>query len=143
MHTVEQSIVDALVALLQELPPIETAVDGRVTPFSPTELPAANVFTPKTEVNPAGAVQTDHDLAVSIVLYVAERTAQKVIRSLVAQVYAAVGEAEQDPAGPLGIPNIISINDPAKAVKCIQQGDFIGSAQIALTITYRTPRWQM
>jgi len=143
MHTVEQSIVDALVALLQELPSIETAVDGRVTPFNPPELPAANVFTPKAEGNPAGAVQTDHDLAVSIVLYVAERTAQKAIRSLVAQVYAAIGEAERDPAGPLGIPQIISINDPAKAVKCIQQGDFIGSAQIALAITYRTPRWQM
>ncbi|HBT82433.1 MAG TPA: hypothetical protein DEB35_03055 [Desulfuromonas sp.] len=141
--TVEQAIVDALVDLLQDLPEIVTACDGRVTPFSEQELPAANVFTPKVDANEAGTLQIDHDLAVSIVLYVAERTAQKVIRSLVSKVYAAIGQAERDSAGPLGLPQVISINDPSKAVKCIQQGDFIGSAQIALNITYRTARWAM
>lgn len=143
MPTVEQTIVDALVDLLQDLPEITTACDGRVTPFNDAEMPAANVFTPKAEPAPVGPSLVDHDLSVSIVLYVMERTAQKVIRSLTAKVYAALGEAEQNAAGPLGVPQVITINDPAKAVKCIQQGDFIGSAQIALNITYRTPRWQM
>ncbi|HBG07670.1 MAG: hypothetical protein A2075_09100 [Geobacteraceae bacterium GWC2_58_44] len=141
--TVEQDIVDALVALVGAVDGIETAVDGRVTPFNDPEMPAANVFTPKTETAPAGTMQVDHELAVSIVLYLTDRTAQKAIRSLVAKVYAAIGQAEQNPDGPLGIPAVISINDPAKAVKCIQQGDFIGSAQIALNITYRTARWAM
>jgi len=140
-ETVEQKIVDALVALLQGVDSIVTATDGRVTPYDVTEMPAASVFTPKSESENAGALQMDHDLAASIVLYVADRTAQRAIRSLTAEVYAALGAAENDPSGPLGLPQVITINDPAKAVKCIQQGDFIGSAQIALTITYRTARW--
>jgi len=141
--TVEQSIVDAMVDLLQNVDGIVTATDGRVTPFNDPELPAANVFTPKADTAEAGSMLVDHDLAVSIVLYLTDRTAQKAIRSLVAKVYAAIGEAETNPAGPLGIPQVISINDPSKAVKCIQQGDFIGSAQIALNITYRTARWAL
>ena len=145
METVEQKIVDALVALLQGVDSIVTATDGRVTPYDVTEMPAASVFTPKSESENAGALQMDHDLAASIVLYVADRTAQRAIRSLKAEVYAAIGAAERagetDGNGILGIPEIITLNNPAAAVKCIQQGDFIGSAQIALNITYRTARW--
>ncbi|HAM40393.1 MAG TPA: hypothetical protein DCP69_03400 [Candidatus Omnitrophica bacterium] len=141
--TVEQTIVDALVDLLQAIPDIVTATDGRVIPYSDAELPAGTVFTPKSESTAAGAVQMDHDLMANIVLYVADRTAQRTIRSLVAKVYAALATAENNPAGPLGVPQVIRIDDPSKAVKCIQAGDFIGSAQIALTITYRTARWAM
>jgi hypothetical protein len=143
VETVEQKIVDGFVALLSGVPDIVTACDGRVTPFNDLEMPAANVFTPKSDGNEAGGLQLDHDLALSIVLYCTSSTAQKAIRSLAARVYAAIGAAENDPAGPLGLAEVITLNNPSKAVKCIQQGDFIGSAQIALTVTYRTARWAM
>jgi hypothetical protein len=143
VDTVEQDIVDALVDMLQAVPSIRTATDGRTTPYGITELPAATVFTPKSDGVAKNDLLTDYDLDASIVLYVADKTAQRAIRSLVAEVYAAIGTAERDAAGPLGVPQVISINDPAKAVKCIQQGDFIGSAQIALNITYRTARWAL
>jgi hypothetical protein len=136
MLTVEQIIVDALITRLQTISAIKAAYDGRVTPFNDTELPAANVFTPESAADSTGPGRFDHDLKVTIVLYVAERTAQKAIRALVGDVYAAIGTDDT-----LGVPQIISINDPTKGVKCIQQGDFIGSAQVALTINYRTARW--
>lgn len=143
MPTIEQTIVTALVDLLQAIPNIVTACDGRANPFSDVELPAANVFTPKADANAVSSMHVDHDLSVNIVLHLMDKTPQRAIRELVSQVYAALKTAENNPAGPLGVPQVIGINDPSKAVKCIQQGDFIGSAQIALTITYRTERWRL
>jgi hypothetical protein len=151
--TTEQTIVDALVARLATVKAggtvtvngtqytytstIRTATDGRVAPFSESDLPAANVFTPESSAETISPAHHDHTLSAVIVLHVADRTAQKTVRALRQDVYAAL--ASDESLG--GVAGLISIGDPARVTKCIQMADFIGSEQITIPIIYRTARW--
>lgn len=153
--SVEQTIVTALVDRLATIKAgqtvtlndatytysstIRTAVDGRVVPFSDTEIPAANVFTPESSAESANLGEFLHSLQVTIVLYVAQTAAQRAIRALRKDVYAAIGSDET--LG--GIPGLIQIRDPSRVTKCIQTADFIGSEQITLDIIYNTSRWDV
>lgn len=153
MSTTEQTIVTALVDRLATIQAgqsvtidgvthvyansIITSVDGRVIPFNEAELPAANVYTPESSGESNGMGHHDHTMLCVIVLHVAQTMAQKAIRTLRQDVYAAIGSDET--LG--GVPGLIGIGDPSRVTKCIQLADFIGSEQISIPIRYRTPRW--
>jgi hypothetical protein len=151
--TIEQTIVDALVERLASIQAgltvtlngqlytyvntIRTVCDGRQLAFNEAELPAANVFTPEDVSTTVSLVNHDHTLFMMIVLHVANNTAQKTIRTLRQDVYAAIGSDVT--LG--GVPQLIQLMDPTRVTKCIQMADFIGSEQITFHAIYRSPKW--
>jgi hypothetical protein len=151
---IEQLIIDQVVARMKTIQEgdtvtlpsrdhtyqttVKTVDDGRVTQYNSTEFIAINVVTASGESAEAGPAHHDHQLKLVLIVYAADAVTATKMRKLIADIYACVEVDET-----WGLPQVIRTEDPAYMKKIIAGGEFLGAAHIAVTIHYRTLRWQL
>jgi hypothetical protein len=154
MSTIEQTIVDAVVAQLKTIIAAATVtvsgrvhtyattvldvLDGELVDFEPSQMPCINVVTINSDTSPVGGNHHDHLLQLVLILYLADSTPGPVLREFIADVFACVGANET-----WGVPQVIKTDDPSYTKEFLVAGQFIGSAQVGVSVTYRSLRWQL
>ena len=148
-----QQLVDAIEARLGSIAPgvvfmlpdgtytcqgtIEGVFPWRKAKFSQSEVPAIKMSDTDAKTTPGPSTMHEHKLQVDLELYVLGKTSASAIRSLMADVVAAVGS---DPRWN-GLAYWTDIDGHTVDVE--QAGDVVSAALINLTVTYRTPLWRM
>lgn len=154
MPTIEQNIVNAVISRLRGIIAgntvtafgrqhtysltVKDALDGELLDIAPAKMPCINVLTASGESASAGAWHHDHRLQLVLVLYLAENIPGPVLRDFIADVFACIGTDET-----WGIADVISTDDPTYTKEFLPAGQFVGSAQIGVAVTYRSRRWQL
>jgi len=151
--SIRQQLVDAIEARLGSIAPgvafqlpggsyvcqgtIKGVYPWRKAAFSQTEVPAIKLDDADAKTSPGPSTMHEHKLQVDLELYVAGKTSTSAVRSLMADVIAAVGS---DPRWG-GLAYWTDIDGHTVDVE--QAGDVISAALVNLTVTYRTPLWRM
>lgn len=139
MANTRQTIIDAVKTRLAAISGIQTVAIWRASDLAPSELPAL-IIRDTVDQMPSdgiGSGRRDHDLTVEILALFAGNTAAASARDMVADIVAAIGT---DPTWSGSAYD--SILESAE-LDLDDAAQLIASAQISLTIRYRTAMWSI
>ena len=151
--SIRQQIMDAIEARLGGIAPgvtfqlpdasylcqgtIKGVYPWRKAKFSQSEVPAIKMSDTDAKTFPGPSTKHEHKLQVDLELYVLGNTSTSAVRSLMADVVAAIGS---DPRWG-GLAYWTDLDGHTIDVE--QAGDVVSAGLINITVTYRTPLWRM
>ncbi len=139
MANTRQSIVDALETRLAAVDGVNLAAVWHVSDLATGDLPAVLIRDTQDEMPEVGidAGRRDHKLSIEIEALAKGATALAAVRELIADIIAAIGTDYT--FGGLAYDTQVATAD----VNLVDSATLIASAQLTLTIRYRTALWAL